>query len=66
MKKRTAIALICLAVLALLGGKWIRDRYVVFRWQLLSRDAQVLDLRDRELTADGYEKLQKKLKGESE
>lgn len=63
MKKKTVLLALCLAVLALLGGKWTLDRYLPFRWQLLPRSAQVLDLRDRELTGQDYEKLREKLPG---
>ena len=49
------------AVLALLGGIWLRSRYVLFRWQLLPRDAAMLDLREENLDREDFEHLGEKL-----
>lgn len=61
MKKKLAAVLAGLAVLVLLGGKWLTDRYLIFHWQLLPRDAEVLDLREETLDFTEYEQLQEKL-----
>lgn len=61
MKKKAAVLAVCLVVLALLGGSRLGSRYILFRWQLLQRDAAVLDLREENLEQKDYERLHKKL-----
>lgn len=61
MKKKLAAVLVCFGLLALLGGKWLSDRYVLYRWQLLPRDAAVLDLREETLEVTDFARLQEKL-----
>lgn len=61
MKKKGVLAAVCLAVLVLMVGKWVSGRYLLFRWQLLPRDAAVLDLREQALTVSDYEALQENL-----
>ena len=60
-KQLRSLLVSCLLLAALAGGKWFGDRYVLFRWNALPRDARQLDLRAEELTAADFEKLQAKL-----
>lgn len=61
MKKKRMILATIFAVLALLGGIWLKSRYVLFRWQLLPRAAAVLDLREENLDRKDFEHLGEKL-----
>jgi len=52
-----------LVLLAVLSGLWVTNRYYVFRWRLLPRDAAVLDLQEEALTAADYHRLREALPG---
>jgi len=54
VKKRMTPLAAGLVLLAVLSGLWVTNRYYVFRWRLLPRDAAVLDLQEEALTAADY------------